>query len=235
MVKQNIPLNERVIFALDVSDGDSAHQWITRLEPNIRFFKVGFELFLSGGLNLIKEIIDRGHKVMLDLKIYDVPATVARALQQLNQLNISLTTIHGDRAIIEAAVSAKVDVKLLAVTLLTSIDEPGAKELGITEPLQEVVVRKAQVAVDCGCAGVVASACEAQALRHAFGPSPLIVAPGIRMEGAGKDDQRRIATVSQAVRAGVDYMVIGRTIRDAQDPALAVIEIHKQIKDTLEI
>lgn len=226
---KDIALNQRIIFALDVQDPQTAHQWIDRLESHIGFYKIGFELFLGGGLPLVKEVIARGHKVMLDLKLYDVPATVSRTLAQLSGLGISFATIHGDRAIIQAAAQVKSDVGLLAVTVLTSLDQQGVQEIGMTEPLQEVVMKKAQLAVSNGCAGVVASPREAQMLRTLIGDNAFIVSPGIRPDDSAEDDQKRTMSVTDAVTAGVDYLVIGRPIRDADDPLQMAKRIQQQI------
>ena len=231
--RKDIPLKERVIFALDVPDGDTAHRWISRLEPQIGFFKIGLELFISGGIELVKEIASRNHKLMLDLKLYDVPATVAQALERLNGCGVHFVTIHGDRAIIDAAARVKTDFGLLAVTVLTSLNQKGAEELGGTSSIEELVVRRACLAVDAKCAGIVTSALEAKAVRQHLGDDPVIVCPGIRAQDSAGDDQKRTTNVTDAISAGGDYLVIGRPIRDADDPEAVVSQLHEQIQKAL--
>lgn len=231
--KHDIPLQERIIFALDVADGDTAHEWITRLESHIGFFKIGLELFISGGIGLVREIASRNHKLMLDLKLYDVPATISRALTRLNGCGARFVTVHGDRAIITAATQAETDFDLLAVTVLTSLDREGVRELGATSSIKELVMQRARLAVDANCAGVVASALEARALRNQLGDELTIVSPGIRAQTAAKDDQKRTADAARAIVAGADHLVIGRPIRDAVDPLTAVAKFQQQIQATL--
>lgn len=231
---KDIPLNERIIFALDVPDGDAAHRWITRLEPQVGFFKIGLELFAAGGPGLVRELAARGHKLMLDVKFYDVPATVGRAVARLRDCGAVFVTIHGDGAIIRAAAAAESGIGLLAVTVLTSLDRRAMEELGITCPLEELVVRRARLAVDAGCAGVVASALEAQALRRELGDAPVIVCPGIRPQPGADDDQKRTATAAQAIAAGADHLVVGRPIRDSKEPLETAAQIRQQIANALE-
>ncbi len=230
---RDIPLRERIIFALDVADGDTARAWITRLQPHIGFFKIGLELFISGGMALVKEIASRDHKLMLDLKLYDVPTTVSRALTRLNGCGAHFVTIHGDSAIINAAAQTETDFDLLAVTVLTSLGREGARELtGGAASIEELALRRARLAADAGCAGIVASALEAKALRQRLGDELIIVSPGIRAQAAA-DDQKRSAGAAQAIAAGADYLVIGRPIRDAKDPLAAVAQFQQQIQEAL--
>ena len=188
---KNIPLNERIIFALDVSSPDEAKNWVVKFDGDMKFFKVGLELFLADGWNIVDYIIDRGNKVMLDLKFFDIPETVYLAVQQLKDKGVSLTTIHGNDAIIRAAVKDKGDLNILAVTVLTSFDEPDMRQMGMTGSVADLVLIRAKKALDLGCDGVVSSALEAHAIRSQSSKDFIIVTPGIRPASSvvGDDDQ----------------------------------------------
>ncbi|MCK5543697.1 MAG: orotidine-5'-phosphate decarboxylase, partial [Desulfobulbaceae bacterium] len=216
MNKKNIPLNERIIFALDFSSTDEAKQWVRRVESHIKFYKVGLQLFLAGWFPIIEWIIDRGHKVMVDLKFFDVPETVKLAVEQLQNRGITFATIHGNDPIVRAAVKEKGDLKLLAVTVLTSFGENDMKEMGLQCSVEDLVFHRAKQALDIGCDGVVSSGLEAARLRERLGEKFLIITPGIR---PGKnievkeDDQVRIMTAEKAIKNGADHVVIGRPIK----------------------
>ncbi len=229
---KKIALNERIIFALDVPTPADAKAWVSKLDGDIKFFKVGLELFLAGWWDVVDFIVDRGNQVMLDLKFFDIPETVHLAVQQVKSRGVSLTTIHGNDAIIKAAMKDKGDLKVLAVTVLTSFDESDMRSLGMTGPVQDLVLARAKKAVELGCDGVVSSALEAKTLRDTLGGSFYMVTPGIRPDSAvsGQDDQKRIATARQAMLDGADHVVIGRPIRDAADP----IGTIKQLQDEIE-
>ncbi len=227
---KNIPLNERIIFALDFANPQLAGEWVEKLDGQIKFFKVGLQLFLAGGWPVVEHILKRGNKVMLDLKFFDIPETVHLAIQQIRDRGVSLATIHGNDAIIKAAVAAKDDLHILAVTVLTSFDESDMREMGMKQDVRDLVLMRANKAIQHGCDGVVSSALEAQPLRDKLGIDPLIVTPGIRPNlnlHETQDDQRRIATPEQAIINGADHLVIGRPISTSQDP-LATIEIIQQ-------
>ena len=228
---KNINLNERIIFALDVPSPAEAKQWVSKLDGDIKFFKVGLELFLAGWWDIVDYIIDRGNQVMLDLKFFDIPETVHLAIQQVKVRGVSLATIHGNDAIIKAAVSDKGNVKLLAVTVLTSFDESDMRQLGMTGSVEELVLIRAQKAIGLGCDGVVSSALEAKTLRDALGVGFLSVTPGIRQSSTvpGEDDQKRIASARNAIINGADHVVVGRPIRNAADP----ISIIKMLQDEI--
>lgn len=228
---KKINLNERIIFALDVPSPDEAKQWVRKLDGDIKFFKVGLELFLAGWWDIVDFIIDRGNQVMLDLKFYDIPETVHLAIQQVKGHGVSFTTIHGDDAIIKAAVADKGALKILAVTVLTSFDENDMRRMGINGTVQDLVLSRAQNAIDSGCDGVVSSALEISNLRSKLGDGFYSVTPGIRPSSTapGEDDQKRIATARSAIINGADHIVIGRPIRNAEDP----ISVIKQLQDEI--
>ena len=231
---ENIPLEERIIFALDVATAEEALQWVNRLESHIHFYKVGLQLFLDACWPVVDSVVERGHKVMLDLKFFDIPATVQRAIAQLTHRRVAFATIHGNEPIIEAAVAKKEGLKVLAVTVLTSFDESDLRAMGLQGSVQDLVLQRAQKAIELGCDGVVASPQEARALREKLGDQFLIVTPGIRPEiNQASDDQRRIATPREAILSGADYVVIGRPIRTADDPLKVVEDIQREIQEAL--
>lgn len=234
---KNIPLNERIIFALDLAEPEVAGQWVRKLDSQLKFFKVGLQLFLAGGWPVVEEIIRRGNKVMLDLKFFDIPETVHLAVQQLRNRGVSFATIHGNRPIIEAAVADKTEMKILAVTVLTSFDESDMAEMGFAGSVRDLVLIRARKALALGCDGVVSSALEAGPLRNELGNNFLVVTPGIRPglnRDVEKDDQKRVATAMQAIIDGADYVVIGRPISSAPDPEAAVVAIQEEIARGLE-
>ncbi len=234
---KNIPLEDRIIFALDFADPVTARQWVEKLDSKLRFFKVGLQLFLAGGWPVVEYIIDRGNKVMLDLKFFDIPATVGLAVEQLRDRGIFFATVHGNDSIIRAAVSTKGDVNILAVTVLTSFDESDMRQMGMSGSVRELVMVRAGKALELGCDGLVCSPLEAAEMRSRFGQDFFIVTPGIR-PGVDyemqKDDQRRIATARQAMIDGADYVVIGRPIRNSPDPLHTVEIIQQEITEGLQ-
>lgn len=235
---QTIPLNERVIFALDFSEPAIARQWVERLDGQIKFFKVGLQLFLAGGWPVVDHIVGRGNKVMLDLKFFDIPETVHLAVQQLNNRGVTLTTIHGNDLIIRAAAQDKGDVKILAVTVLTSFDESDMLEMGFSKTVHDLVMIRARKALALGCDGIVSSALEASAIRSTTNENFLIVTPGIRPGSnheVGGDDQKRVATAKQAIINGADHVVIGRPISQAIQPLLTIQAIQEEIALGLSI
>jgi len=195
---------------------------------------VGLQLFLDACWPVVDSVVERGHKVMLDLKFFDIPATVQRAIAQLTHRRVAFATIHGNEPIIEAAVAKKEGLKVLAVTVLTSFDESDLRAMGLQGSVQDLVLQRAQKAIELGCDGVVASPQEARALREKLGDQFLIVTPGIRPEtNQASDDQRRIATPREAILSGADYVVIGRPIRTADDPLKVVEDIQREIQEAL--
>ncbi len=235
---KNIPLNERIIFALDFSDPKEAKEWVRKLENHVKFFKVGLQLFLAGWWPIIEYIVERNNKVMVDLKFFDIPETVGLAMRQLKDREVTFATIHGNRPIIEAAVAEKHGVKILAITVLTSFDESDMREMGFNRSVKDLVLIRSRKALKLGCDGIVSSAHEAPALREELGSNFLIVAPGIRPGlniDIEKDDQKRIATATQAISNGADYVVIGRPISTSPDPLRSVQSIQKEIEKGLAL
>lgn len=238
MNQKNIPLNERIIFALDVESKEEAEEWVNRLGNHIKFYKVGLQLFLAGGFPVIDMITKKGHKVMVDLKFFDVPETVKLAVRQLKNRNVTFVTVHGNNPILKAAVQEKNDLKLLAITVLTSFDESDMQEMGSTKTVKDLVLLRAKKALDIGCDGVVSSGLEAEQLRSSLGSNFLIVTPGIRPgqnTEIEEDDQKRIVTAQQAIIDGADYVVVGRPIRNAVDPIKVVQNMQAEIKAGLSL
>lgn len=223
----------RLIAALDVPDRASADALVARLGAGVDWLKIGLELFVAAGPDLVRDYAAAGHRIMLDLKLHDIPATVGRAASRAAALGAELLTVHaaGGRAMLRAAVDAAASaasatsatrrLRILAVTVLTSLDETDLQEAGLAGPTDALVLRRAELAAQSGCDGVVASPHEAARLRGAMPPGFLIVTPGIRPAGASADDQKRVSTAAAARAAGADLVVCGRPIRDAADPAAA--------------
>jgi orotidine-5'-phosphate decarboxylase len=223
-----IPPEERLIFALDVPDADEARRLVETLGDSVRFYKLGLELFTSGGyFELVDELLEQGKKIFADLKLYDVPETVAAAVRQLRKRPITFTTVHGNDSIMAAAAREKGDLKILAVTVLTSLDQNDLRDLGYQADIGDLVLSRARRAQELGCDGVIASGLEARSLRESLGEKMLIVTPGIRpVENRPPDDQKRVVNVEQAIRSGADYIVVGRPIRNAPDPYQAAMQIQ---------
>jgi orotidine-5'-phosphate decarboxylase len=226
-----IPDRERLIFAMDVADPQAARQLVEQLGESVHFYKIGLELFMSGGyFELLDWMVARGKKIFVDLKFFDVPATVAAAVRQLRNRGVTFATIHGNQAIMEAAAAAKGDVKILAVTVLTSLDRGDLDDLGFAVDVEKLVLSRARRALEAGCDGVVSSGLEAPMLREHIDHRLLVVTPGIRpVENKPVDDQKRTVDVPQAFANGADYIVVGRPIRDAADPKAAAEAIQRTI------
>jgi orotidine-5'-phosphate decarboxylase len=231
---KNIPLNKRIIFALDVHSMAEAQDWVEKLEDQIKFFKVGLECFLGGGFALVDWITRRGLEVMLDLKFFDVPQTVASAVRQLADRGISYTTVHGNDAILKAAAESKGEVKILGVTVLTSLDQGDLLDLGFQCSPEELVLSRARRALAIGCDGVVASGLEAPRIRRELGSRLYVVVPGVRPVQNKPDDQKRIVDVRSAFLNGADQIVVGRPIRQAPDPKVLIQEMQNHIKEALQ-
>jgi orotidine-5'-phosphate decarboxylase len=225
-----IPRAERLIVALDVPSAKEARALAERLGDAVHFYKIGLELFTSEGtFELLAWLSARGHKVFADLKLYDIPETVRRAVANLRGRGATFLTVHGHRSVMEAAAREKGDMKILAVTVLTSFDQRDLEEMGSTRTVQELVVARARGAAESGCDGVIASGHEAKALKSQFKDRLLVVTPGIRPLPGGGDDQKRTVDVAQAFANGADYIVVGRPIRDARDPREAAQNIQETI------
>jgi orotidine-5'-phosphate decarboxylase len=227
----SLPARDRLIFALDVPDRAAALAWMDRLGDSVSFYKIGLEL-LSGGdyFPVLDELARRGKQIFADLKVHDVPATVAGAVRGLAQRPITFATVHCDsRAMLEAAAAAKGALRLLAVTVLTSNDTRDLAALGVTGEPADVVIQRARVAQAAGIDGVVCSGADLPRLRAALGRDLLTVCPGIRPAGPSGDDQKRTVDVPTAFVQGADYIVVGRPIRNAPDPRAAADAIVTQI------
>jgi orotidine-5'-phosphate decarboxylase len=232
---KSIALDKRIIFALDVEAVDQAKQLVERLEDHVRFYKVGLQLFLAGWFPIIDWIVKRNLEVMVDLKFFDVPQTVALAVKQLRDHGISFATVHGNDGILRAAAEVDCGVKILAVTVLTSLDAGDLSDLGFDCSVENLVLSRARRALQAGCAGVVSSGLEAPRLRHELGDKFFIVVPGVRpVANREVDDQKRIVNVRGAFLNGADHVVIGRPIRNAADPAALVVRMQQQIEDALK-
>ena len=229
---RQIAARERLIFALDVPDLVGAKKLVMRLSDTVVFYKIGLELATSPHyFELLHWLTDQDKRVFADLKLYDIPATVAAAVRQLRKSSASFLTVHGDRAIMAAAGAEKGEqLQILAVTVLTSIAPQDLIDMGVTLSVEELALLRARQAVASGCDGVIASGLEAARLREALGQGPLIVTPGIRPADATRnDDQRRVVTPTLAFRAGANYIVVGRPIRDAADPYQAAAAFQNEI------
>ena len=227
-----IPVEQRLIFALDVPDVDQAMALVEKLDGVVHFYKIGLELFMSGrGFELLDWLVARDLKVFLDLKFFDVPATVAAAVRQVAGRGATFATVHGNQAIMEAAATSKGEhLKILAVTALTSLDRGDLDDLGFACDAEALVLSRARRALAAGCDGVVSSGLEIPALRADVNQELLIVSPGIRpVDNRPEDDQKRVVSPRQAFEAGADYIVVGRPIRDAADPVAAATAIQRDI------
>ena len=232
--KKSIPLDKRIIFALDVASDKEAKKWVEKLEDHVKFFKVGLQLFLAGWFPIVDWIVKRDLEVMVDLKFFDVPKTVGSAVSQLKGRGISFTTVHGNDEILKAAVEHKGETQILAVTVLTSLDRGDLTDLGFECDIEELVLARARRALDIGCDGVVSSGLEAPKLRHTLGDNFLVVVPGVRpVDNRKKDDQKRIVDVKSAFTNGADHVVVGRPIRKADDPLSVVRKMQREIAEVL--
>jgi orotidine-5'-phosphate decarboxylase len=227
----HIPRAERLIAALDVPSPAAARALVEKLGDSVSFYKVGLELYSSRGcFELVDWLVARGCKVFADLKLYDIPETVRRATANLAASGATFLTVHGHRSVMEAAAGAKGSLQILAVTVLTSFDARDLAEMRAQASVEELVLARARGAVECGCDGVIASGLEAPMLKAEFGERLLVVTPGIRPAGGpAADDQKRAVDAAQALRAGADYIVVGRPIRGAPDPRAAALALQRTI------
>jgi orotidine-5'-phosphate decarboxylase len=230
----SIPRAERLIVALDVPSAAEARALAEKLGDAVRFYKIGLELFTAEGYyELLAWLTARGNKVFADLKLYDIPETVRRAVANLSGRGATFLTVHGHRSVMQAAAREKGPMKILAVTVLTSFDQKDFQEFETRKTVQDLVLSRARGAVESGCDGVIASGLEAKPLKAEFGERLLVVTPGIRpVENKPADDQKRTVDVAQAFANGADYIVVGRPVRDARDPRAAAEAIQATIAAT---
>ena len=226
----------RVIIPLDVSSVSGALALVDQLGDEADFYKIGFELYTRGGLEVVRELVSRDKRVFLDIKLHDIPNTVARAVEAASDLGVDLLTLHasgGQRMMAAAAEARSSHLKLLGVTVLTSMttDEMASAWGREISSVRDEVLRLANLGKEAGLDGIVSSALEASWIRQKIGPSFLIVTPGIRPAGSDSDDQNRVATPREAVQSGADFLVIGRPITQADDPSAAFAAVLKEVEE----
>jgi orotidine-5'-phosphate decarboxylase len=220
-----------IIVALDVESAAEARELVTRLGDRIDFYKVGMELYAASGMDAVRELLALGKEVFLDLKLYDIPETVKRAVAQVAKTGVRFLTVHGSASILRAAVEGRgsSSLKLLAVTVLTSFGPEDLDDLGYACEIAHLVERRARKAVECGIDGLVASPLEAAAIRRIVPPQTILVTPGVRSAGGAKGDQKRVAMPAEAIRDGANYLVIGRQITRAANPAAEAERVLREI------
>jgi orotidine-5'-phosphate decarboxylase len=229
---KNIPTKDRLIFAMDVPDCDRARTLADELGDSVTFYKIGLELMMSGGyFELLDWMLARDKKVFCDLKFFDIPATVGSAVRQLKDRGASFVTVHGNQSIMEAAAENKGDLlKVLGVTVLTSLDRGDLDDMGFDCDISDLVLSRARRALEAGCDGVISSGLEVPRLREFVDSKLLVVTPGIRpVDNKPAGDQKRVVTVDTAFSNGADYIVVGRPIRDADSPRAAAEAIQATI------
>ena len=226
-------VGNRLIVPLDVPTLSEADALVATLAGAASWMKIGLELYTAEGPEAVRCISATGASIMLDLKLHDIPATVAGAMRRVAALGVGLVTVHagGGRQMLEAAVAAAGDTRVLAVTVLTSMDADNLREVGVAAAPRDAVLLRAQLAIEAGCHGVVASPLEAAAIREIAPAGFLIVTPGVRPSGADVGDQKRVMTPAQARAAGADMVVVGRPIRSAADPAAAARAVVAELGD----
>jgi orotidine-5'-phosphate decarboxylase len=234
---KDIPVNDRLIFAMDVPDCDRARELAGELGDAVTFYKIGLELMMSGGyFELLDWMLARDKKVFADLKFFDIPATVGSAVRQLKDRGAACVTVHGNQSIMEAAAENKGDhLKVLAVTVLTSLDRGDLDDLGFDCDVEALVLSRARRALETGCDGVISSGLEAPKLREFIDEKLLVITPGIRpVDNKPTGDQKRVVSVEQAFINGADHIVVGRPIRDAESPRAAAEAIQATIAAQFE-
>ena len=228
---RSIEPRDRLIVALDLKNTAAAEKMVAALGDSVSFYKIGMELVYGGGLGLAGELAQSGKKVFLDLKLHDIPNTVARASEQIARMGAAFLTVHAYPQTMRAASSALAGstLKILGVTVMTSYDDNDLREAGYALGVRELVARRTAQAGECGVHGLVLSAEEAQAMRAVAGPGMLLVTPGIRREDGDLADQKRVMTPSRAIAAGADYLVVGRPVTQAADPRAAAQSFVEEI------
>lgn len=227
-----IPVSESLIVALDVPTIEIAKQIVDELGDLVNFYKIGMQLQFAGGLELAKELVQAGKKVFLDSKLLDIDQTISSAVENVAKMGVTFLTVHGMGNTIKAAIRGRKnsDLKILAVTVLTNWDQDYLNNLGIKIPLEKLVLLLTRMALDAGADGVIASGLEVDEIRKHFGWRLTVVAPGIRPTGTETHEHRRVATPAKAVRAGADYLIVGRPILEADNRRDAVKTILREIE-----
>ncbi len=220
-----------IIVALDFESAAEASALVARLGSRVNFYKVGMELYAAAGMEFAKQLRAQGKNVFLDMKYYDIPETVKRAVCQVARVGLQFLTIHGSEAVMRAAIEGRgaSDLKLLAVTVLTSFDQQDIEDLGYPCRVADLVDLRVRKAMAMGIDGIVASPLDAARIRELAGPDAILITPGVRSAGADRGDQKRVATPAEAIRAGANYVVMGRQITRAADPAAAVDQVLDEI------
>jgi orotidine-5'-phosphate decarboxylase len=239
-----VDASERLIFPLDVPTADEAKEWVEKLDGTVRFFKIGLELYTATGVSLVPYLVGRGKRVFLDIKYYDIPETVKGAVRKIAQMGVSFATVHGNGAIIRAAVEGRgnSDLKLLSITVLTSLDNDDLKDLGLGGSVTDLVLLRARKSLEAGCDGVISSPKDASGIRSMIaseirpksGDRFLIVTPGVRDRLASKDDHKRQSTPTEAIESGADYLVVGRPIRQAVNPAQKAKDLISEMQSAFD-
>ena len=231
---KDINVEDRLIFALDVPEVKEAKDIVSELDESVNFYKIGMELLMTGKyFELLNWLIDNDKKVFVDLKFFDVPETVGRTIARLSDYGATFATVHGNQALMEKAAQNKKNLKILAVTALTSLDRGDLDDLGFDCNVQDLVISRAKRAFEAGCDGVVSSGLEVPFLREYVDNKLIAVTPGIRPV-ANDDDQKRVVDVATAFKSGSDYIVVGRPIKSADNRYKAASDIQKIIRSVFE-
>ena len=231
---KDIKIEDRLIFALDVPEVSEAKKIVTELDDSVNFYKIGMELLMTGQyFELLDWLIARDKKVFVDLKFFDVPETVGRTIARLSDYGATFATIHGNQALMEKAVENKHNLKILAVTALTSLDRGDLDDLGFDCDVKDLVISRAKRAFEAGCDGIVSSGLEVPYIREYVDNKLIAVTPGIRPV-ANDDDQKRVVDVATAFKSGSDYIVVGRPIKNAENRYEAATNIQKIIRSSFE-
>lgn len=223
--------NDPVIIALDFDSASVADKLVASLGDSQSFYKVGMELYAAAGMDYVGSLVDRGKRVFLDMKYYDIGETVKRAVAVAARSGAEFLTIHGVGQVMRAAIEGRGDspMKLLAITVLTSFDQQDVRELGYDCTLADLVGQRVRLAMRAGVDGIVGSPLEARAIRAEAGPAAILVTPGVRSRGAAAGDQKRVATPAEAVRDGADYVVVGREVTRSADPSAGLAAIRAEL------
>lgn len=223
--------HDPLIVALDLESAIEARTLIQALGPSCSFYKVGMELYAAAGMEFVRELLADGHRVFLDMKFYDIGETVKRAVAQAARSGVTFLTIHGSRAVMQAAMAGKgeAQLKLLAVTVLTSFDETDLKDLGYPCPVADLVDLRVKNAMSCGIPGIVCSPLDVARVRKIAGAEMILVTPGVRSAGASTGDQKRVATPREALQNGANYLVIGRQVTRAASPRAEMEGIREEL------
>ena len=231
---KDIKIEDRLIFALDVAEVSEAKKIVSELDDSVNFYKIGMELLMTGQyFELLDWLIARDKKVFVDLKFFDVPETVGRTIARLSDYGATFATIHGNQALMEKAAENKNNLKILAVTALTSLDRGDLDDLGFDCNVKDLVISRAKRAFEAGCDGIVSSGLEVPYIREYVDNKLIAVTPGIRPV-ANDDDQKRVVDVATAFKSGSDYIVVGRPIKNAENRYEAATNIQKIIRSSFE-